>query len=509
MKRRAVTLAGSFLLFFTLLGGPAGAHPLGNFTINVFSALEVTRDDVTVRHVVDMAEIATFQEMSAITSNDAPTEAELQTYAERSAIEQLDNISLEADGDPVVLSVVSSGASLVPGQGGLDTLRIETTFAGPLPDERSELSYEDRNFAKRLGWKEIVAEPGDGQGLERSSVPTESVSDELRSYPEDLLSSPLEQTSAELSLLPGAASARSADESDGGSSDWSGALSDRFASLIEQDLSPGLLLVALLLAFAAGALHALGPGHGKTIMAAYLVGADGKMRHAVTVGVAVSLMHTLSVVVLGLVTLWAASIFPPERVYPWLTLVSGVVVLGLGGWLLTSRMKTRRAFVKARGATVAGDHHHPHDHEHGHDHDEHHHHHDHDHAHDHEHGHPGHTHSHGGVTHTHSMPAASPMSWKGLTAIAVSGGLLPSPTALVVLLGAIALHRVAYGIVLVTTFSIGLAAALTVVGVLVLKARSVAQRRFGMGFGTLMPGLSATAIFAIGLLLTVRAALNL
>ena len=238
---------------------------------------------------------------------------------------------------------------MVPGQGGLDTLRIETTFAGPLPDERSELSYEDRNFAKRLGWKEIVAEPGDGQGLERSSVPTESVSDELRSYPEDLLSSPLEQTSAELSLLPGPPSTRPSDESDGGSSDWSGALSDRFASLIEQDLSPGLLLVALLLAFAAGALHALGPGHGKTIMAAYLVGADGKMRHAVTVGVAVSLMHTLSVVVLGLVTLWAASVFPPERVYPWLTLVSGVVVLGLGGWLLTSRMKTRRAFVKERG----------------------------------------------------------------------------------------------------------------------------------------------------------------
>ena len=121
----------------------------------------------------------------------------------------------------------------------------------------------------------------------------------------------------------------------------------------------------------------------------------------------------------------------------------------------------------------------------------------------------GRTHSHGGMTHTHAAPAASPTSWKGLTAIAVSGGLLPSPTALVVLLGAVALHRVAYGIVLVTMFSIGLAAALTIVGVLVLKARSVAERRFGAGFGTLMPVLSATAIFAIGLLLTARAAVNL
>jgi ABC-type nickel/cobalt efflux system permease component RcnA len=380
-------------------------------------------------------------------------------------------------------------------------LRVETTYMGSLADENAELRYENDNFTGRLGWREIVARAVDGQGLERSSAPTESVSDELRSYPEDLLSSPLDETSAELSLQPGAAPARSPGESGGGSSDWSGALSDRFVSLIEQDLSPGVLVVALLLALAAGALHALGPGHGKTIMAAYLVGADGKMRHAVTIGIAVSLMHTLSVVVLGLITLWAASIFPPETVYPWLTFISGLVVLGLGAWLLRSRVRARRTYVSAlrtihtpaRGT----------DHEHGHDHDEHHHHHDHDHDH------VGNTHSHGGVTHTHEMPAASPMSWKGLTAIAVSGGLLPSPTALVVLLGAVALHRVAYGIVLVGAFSIGLAAALTIVGVLVLKARAVAERRFGTGFGTLMPVLSAAAIFAIGLLLTARAAVGL
>ena len=505
VRRIAAAVGLAACLAVAAPAAPAVAHPLGNFTINQFSAIEVSPESVTLRYVVDMAEIPTFQEMSEISSTDAwPSTMELQRYADESAARYLDNLSLEEDGALVELTIVESRARLVPGQGGLDTLRIETMFTGSIASERAGLRFMNDNYAGRLGWREIVARAVDGQGLERSSVPTESVSDELRSYPEDLLSSPLDETSAELSLQPGAGSSRSSGESGGGSSDWSGALSDRFASLIERDISPGLLVVALLLSLAAGALHALGPGHGKTIMAAYLVGADGKMRHAVTIGIAVSLMHTLSVVVLGLITLWAASVFPPETVYPWLTFVSGVVVLGLGTWLLSSRVKARRRYVSATRSARPHDHAPVPDHDHGHDHDEHHHHHYHAH-----HDHAGHTHSHGGVTHTHEMPAASPMSWKGLTAIAVSGGLLPSPTALVVLLGAVALHRVAYGIVLVTAFSVGLATALTIVGMLVLKARAVAQRRFGMGFGTLMPVLSATAIFAIGLLLTARAAVNL
>ena len=502
--RRIVVVLGLMAGFLVLAPvAPAAAHPLGNFTINQFSGLEVSRDHVELHYVVDMAEIPTFQEISEVAPSGNPTTAELQSYADGAAERFLDDLALTADGTPVELSIVDATAALVPGQGGLDTLRIEATYGGPLSNERAHIVYENTNYAGRLGWKEIVAGSSDGQGLERSSVPNESISDELRSYPEDLLTSPLEQTSAELSLRPGSAPQRTRVDDGGGSSDRSGALGDRFTSLIEQDLSPGVLVVALLLALAAGALHALGPGHGKTIMAAYLVGAGGKMRHAVTVGIAVSVMHTLSVVILGLITLWAASVFPPERVYPWLTFVSGLVVLGLGTWLLSSRMKTRRSFVTARRAKSG--HHHPHDHEHGHDHDEHHHH----HVHDHDQAVVGHTHSHGGVTHTHAPPPTSPTSWKGLTAIAVSGGLLPSPTALVVLLGAIALHRVAYGVVLVTAFSIGLAGALTFVGVLVLKARSMAERRFGMGFGTLMPVLSATAIFAIGLLLTARAVAGL
>ncbi|MDP9225340.1 MAG: hypothetical protein M3P18_16145, partial [Actinomycetota bacterium] len=247
---------------------------------------------------------------------------------------------------------------------------------------------------------------------------------------------------------------------------------------IEHDLSPIFLVVALLLAFAAGALHALGPGHGKSIMAAYLVGNEGRVRHAVVVGVAVSAMHTASVVALGLVILGASKLFAPETVFPWLSLVSAIVVLALGAYLLRSRLRARAA---AR---------------HLHDGDGHH---DHDHPHDHPHIHP----------HPHPSPGVAPTSWRGLGVIAISGGLLPSPSALIVLLAAVALHRIAFGVVLVGVFSIGLAGALTTVGVLVIKARTYASRRWGESLTNALPIFSAAAILLIGAVLTAGAVAKL
>jgi ABC-type nickel/cobalt efflux system permease component RcnA len=273
-----------------------------------------------------------------------------------------------------------------------------------------------------------------------------------------------------------------------------------FTSLIERDLTPSFLVVALLLALGFGAVHALGPGHGKTVMAAYLLGADGRTRDALVVGVAVSAMHTLSVVALGLVTLWASALFPADAVYPWLSLLSGVVVLGLGTWML-------RARLKARAARQAHHHHH--------DHAEH-------HVHEHSHdrvlvgaGGPQTTergHDHGFGYHSHSageLPAGvSVTSWRGLGAIALSGGLLPSPSALVVLLGSIALGRVAFGLTLVAAFSVGLAGALTLLGIVVIRTRALMARRFGARANTSLPICSAATIAALGTYLTVSAVLN-
>jgi nickel/cobalt transporter (NicO) family protein len=474
---------------------PASAHPLGNFTINQFSGIEVGRDEVTVHFVVDLAEIPTIQELG-IKPGEVVDRAELGAYVDDLAPQLLARLELAVDGEPVELAERRAEAELLPGEGPLDVLRIEVDWAGKLTSDRADLVYTDDNFANRLGWKEIVIYPTGGQGLAGSTVPTTSSSDELRSYPSDELSSPLNQTEARAELSPGAAGAASRARPATRSPDL---FAGSFTSLIEREPTPGFFLVALVLALGFGAVHALGPGHGKTVMAAYLLGADGRTRDALVVGVAVSAMHTLSVVALGLVTLWASSLFPADAVYPWLSLVSGVVVLGLGTWMLRTRLK-------ARAAKQA--HHH---HDHG------------EHVHERRHdrvlvgaGGPQTTergHDHGFGYHTHFPselpPGVSVTSWRGLGAIAVSGGLLPSPSALVVLLGSIALGRVAFGLTLVAAFSVGLAGALTLLGIAVLRAKAFMARRFGTRANTFLPICSAATIAALGTYLTMSAALNL
>lgn len=485
----SVVLAAVVLL---LTAGPAAAHPLGNFTVNRFSGLEFTKDAVTVHYVVDMAEIPTYQELSRLdpSRKEEPSPAKLQSYADSVGKSVETGVHMSADGRTVPLTAGASDASLRLGQGGLKIMRIEIVLRGPLPSPTAAIRYTDDNFSDRIGWKEIIAYGADGQGVASASVPSKSVSAELHAYPKSMLASPVDVTQASVKLQPGAAF--STGGSAGGLTVGSpgaigGSLATEFAKLIDHDISPLFLLAALLLALGVGALHALGPGHGKSIMAAYLVGNEGKVRHALVVGVAVSLMHTASVVVLGLAILGASKLFAPEVVFPWLSLISALVVLALGTYLLRSRLLAR---ARARTVTVAAD-----THDDGHTHD-----HDHDHLHDHDHG---HSHSHA------PAPGIAPTSWKGLGVIALSGGLLPSPSALIVLLAAVALHRIAFGLVLVGVFSVGLAGALTTVGVLVIKARSYATRRWGERVTNVLPIFSAAAILLIGMFLTAGAVAKL
>ena len=193
-----------------------------------------------------------------------------------------------------------------------------------------------------------------------------------------------------------------------------------FAALVaEEDPSLGFVLVALLVAMFWGAAHALTPGHGKAIVAGYMVGTRGKPRHAFLLGGIVTVTHTIGVFALGLITLGLSEFIVPEDLYPWLNLASALLVVTVGVIVLRSRYRA-----------VNG-----HSHEHGHDHD---------HGHDGEHG------------HSHVPEPGSGI--KGLVAVGISGGILPCPTALVVLLAAISLHRVAFGLLLIVAFSIGLAA---------------------------------------------------
>ena len=235
----------------------------------------------------------------------------------------------------------------------------------------------------------------------------------------------------------------------------------------------GLILLGMVLAVAFGAWHALLPGHGKTLMAAYMVGSKARKRQAISVGTAVAVMHTASVLALGLLVLSLERTFRPESLYPWLGLVSGLVALALGVYLLISRL------------SVWGSK--------GHDHA------DHDHDHDHE-----QAHDHGLGRHSHALPEGAPLSPRGLIALALAGGILPAPSALLVMLGAINAHRVGYGLALVLAFSIGLATALIVIGMGALKARDLMQQRLSSTMGRLVPVLSAVAIVAVGVFLTAR-----
>jgi ABC-type nickel/cobalt efflux system permease component RcnA len=274
---------------------------------------------------------------------------------------------------------------------------------------------------------------------------------------------------------------------------------DLLAMLRARDLSGPLVLGALMAVMIWGAGHALTPGHGKTIVAAYLIGSRSTPWHALYLGLTVTLTHTLGVFALGLVALFASSHVLPEQLDPWLGAVSGVIVVGLGAAMLWRR--SRPLLVRRRHDHHHGIHHPGHDHPH-----------DHEHLHDHGHGHPhGHEHHHmhdQGHGHAHLPPGAdgSPVTWRSLLGLGISGGLLPCPSALVLLLAAVAIDRAALGMILVVAFSLGLAGVLTAVGLLFVKGSRLIQ---GMPrittWGRFLPAASALVIMVIGIWLTAEA----
>ncbi|MDP9296597.1 MAG: hypothetical protein M3O88_07905, partial [Actinomycetota bacterium] len=490
--RRAAVLF-STTIAVAIVPTVAFAHPLGNFTINLYSGITVVPHEIRIHYALDMAEIPTFQETSRIDTNGdgTPSVTEQQAWARQRAPELMGELRLTVDGRAVPLTVDSSSMGFHPGQGGLNVLRLDATFSGPAPTS-GEVHFEDTNYADHIGWREVTAAGADGEAVRNSSVPVQSVSEELRAYPVNLLQNPLKVTGASFSFAPGVSNVVTAPGAPDGSGARPGVIGGSFANLIDRSgLTIPIVAFSLLLAFGFGALHAIAPGHGKTLMAAYLVGAGGRMRQAVAVGAAVSLMHTASVIGLGLLVLYAESLFPrPEDVYPWLGLLSGAVAVILGAALFAIRFRARRRAQAAATAHTRDDHVHD-----AHVHD--------DHVHEGHHDDP--IRDHGEHGHVHTVPEGPVISRKGLAALAVAGGILPSPTALVVLLAAVALHRLVFGLALIFAFSVGLAAALIVVGVMALGARDLVSRRMSSRVGQVIPLLSASAIVAVGAFLVARA----
>lgn len=439
----------------------AAAHPLGNFTVNQYTGLHLRPDTLTLDYVVDMAEIAAFQEIAALDRDGdrqpGPDEAAAYHAAQCAALSSA--LVVRVGGAPLTLSLAASAVEFPVGAGGLLTLRLTCEFRVAWAASGQAVEFTNTAFPDRLGWREIVV-TGEDVSV-RGDFATVSRSGRLTVYPDDLLNSPLDQRAVSLTIRPLDGAASPSAQAAPVAADKAPARDDALMRLVSTpELTWPIALAALAVAAAWGALHALTPGHGKTIVGAYLVGSRGTARHALYLGLTTTLTHTAGVFALGLITLFAAEYILPERLFPWLSLASGLLVVGIGASLLGGRLRA----VLGRG------------HAHGHDH-HHHHHADHDLAHDHAHEH-GSGHAHDGHRHSHLPPGAdgTPVTWRSLLALGISGGLLPCPSALVVLLSAIALDRVAFGLVLVLTFSLGLAGTLTAIGLILVYAGRFFER---------------------------------
>lgn len=439
MKARSTLLAIGLLL---VCATAAEAHPLGNFSVNHLSTVSISADRIEVRYVLDQAEIPTVQERDL---SPAQVLARKRSEVERRLV-------LLVDGRRVQLAPAGSPRITFPsGAGGLRTTRVELPLRAEVSDPR-RVELRDRTFPGRIGWKAVVSAPGEGTAV-RTSTPSGDPTDALRRYPQDVRSGPRDQRTATFSVTPGDGTLV-APRGEDGSFNEVRSKSDGFAGLFEHAAAgDGVLLLLLAAAFGWGALHALSPGHGKAMVAAYLVGTRGRARHAIALGATVTVTHTVGVFALGAVTLALSQYVLPEDLYPWLTLVAGLMVVVIGAGVLRSRVR------KAR---------------HSHHHDHHHHHHD--------------------------------LSWKGLIGMGTAAGLIPCPSALVVLLAAISQHEVGLGLLLITAFSLGLAGTLTALGLAVVYARKLIPPRLAAGrLATVLPAASALLIVGVGCVLTARA----
>ena len=454
----------------------AAAHPLGNFTTNRYARIEPGLTSVRLHYVLDEAELVAFQERAALASGRP-------AFARARSSEIGASLLVKVNDRPVTLKVVDHRLTEPPGQGGLPTLRLEVLFEADLSPGTSGLvrvEVTDDNQPNRLGWREMIVTPAPGSRLVQSDVPAEDQTDALRSYPADPAAPRLDVRSARFTFEPGGTKAAKTSFGDIASGPGSG---DGFVGLVARTTSAPLpIAAALLAALGFGALHAVGPGHGKTVMAAYLVSTRGRRRDALYLGGIVSLMHTASVLALALLLATIGRKLDSSRIFPVLTVVAGVTVLTIGLRLLARRLRNLRA-PGSQGHEHA-------DHVHT----------DHDHQHD-----VGGAHIHGAAGHTHELSAGvAPLSRAGLVALGTSGGLFPSPSAVVVLVGAFALGRAALGLALIAAFSLGLALVLVGIGLLLVAGRDRLAGLAGSGTLRWLPPAGAAAISILGAVLVVQ-----
>jgi nickel/cobalt transporter (NicO) family protein len=514
MARRMLRVTRALLLSVLaalLLPALVLAHPLGNFTINHYAGVRIEQDRVLLDVVIDQAEIPAFQARQALDTDEdgEVSDAELEAGRVSSCASLAGDLRLAVDGDRLNPQLTAAGISLRPGVGGLSTLRLvcgyEAALATAVADD-TRVEFADMSYAGRIGWREIVVE---GSGVTVTPIGSElrdtSVSDRLLLYPPAMLENALADERVDLSVAPGgaelppaaipdatpvAASARAPSPAEAiPAAAVPGGVAGEIPALFQTaDLTPFVVLLSLATAAALGAAHALTPGHGKTLMAAYLVGTRGTPVHAVGLGLSVSVSHTIGILALASLVIGAQRIVDPDLIVRAAPVVAAIGIVAIGSWMLVGELR-RRSARRARERAAEHDHQHDHDDQH-------------DHAHD-------HAHSHGGIRHSHSPADGASISWRSLFVLGLAGGIIPSTSALLILLGAIASGRAAFGIVLVVAFGLGMALVMTGIGLVVVGARGRLDR-VGTGptiarLRTWLPLTAACLVLGLGIYLTFQA----
>jgi len=480
-------------------------HPLGNFSISRYAGLRLTQNVIELRYLLDMAEIPTFTEIQESGIVPEVGHPSLRGYLDRQTVLLQAGLLVEVNGQRLPLQGVASEIVFPPGAGDLPTLKLGIVYRATLEarcvDAPCHLHYRDSNFPGRLGWQEVIAVAEPGITVVQSSVPTPDRSRALTAYPTELLSNPPQVLEADIRFRregsPHVAETTGTPPPLTGQTLRTGSSMttprSAFTELVTtRQLSLGMVCLALIVAVGLGALHALEPGHGKTMVAAYLVGTRGTPRHALYLGLIVTATHTAGVYLLGAVTLYLSPYVVPERLYPWLGGISGVLITGLGcGLFLRCYMGESQAHTHVHSHAYHPSHLHKHAH-----------------AHHHEtipHDHPSpHEASHA------RPPVEEPISSRALLALGVTGGIVPCPAALVVLLSAMALQRVSFGLLLIVAFSVGLAGVLITFGLLMVSARHVIARLQGEGrlMTRWLPLTSAAVITVFGLAMIAQAVIT-
>ena len=542
IREFVLTCAGALAALITgssVVHADTVASLLGNFTVNQFCRLTVGSETIDAHYTVVYGQLPALRELhnADADGNGVTTQAERDTYVGTLAPGFAYELHLVVDGVIVPLHPSRWTSSLPTEQGGF-SLRVDVDFTAALPPSRTGIpravQFSNQNYSGQLGWHEIVVTAvGEAVVFDTnaySTSATDGLTEALQALP---ASGPLDERTVYLSMSVGAipagavalrprpnAGIESVNTAANGSAMAAFAGSETswisrktrglITAISAPRLEPRVAVWALLAALLLGAGHALSPGHGKTLVGAYLIGSRGTPRHAVFLGFTVTVTHTLGVFALGFATLYASRFVVPERLFPILSLISAVLVLSMGVVLLVQRGRAASRALRpwqTRGATMffpfqaiatspgarqglllARTHAHVHNHSDGVPHS---------HA-------DGTMHSHGGgPMHSHLPSAAGErVTWKSLLTLGISGGLVPCPSAMVLLLAAIALNKTAYGMLLVLIFSVGLAMTLTAVGLIFLYARNRLRKPSSAArWPHVLPVVSAATITVLGVAL--------